>query len=76
MKGNQVVFQNPDMVDFQLREIEACIDNSVNAQYTLELSDQYGDNQFPYFVEETLAGQVEVGLKFKVFMEILFSNPF
>ena len=76
MKGNQVVFQNPDMVDFQLREIEVCIDNSVNAQYTLELSDQYGDNQFPYFVEETLAGQVEVGLKFKVFMEILFSNPF
>lgn len=40
MKGNQVVYQNPDMVDFQLREIEACIDNSVNAQYTLELSDQ------------------------------------
>ena len=40
LKGNQVVYQNPDMVDFQLREIEACIDNSVNAQYTLELSDQ------------------------------------
>lgn len=39
ISGTEVIYENPDMVDYQLRTIEECISPSVHNQYTLELSD-------------------------------------
>ena len=41
ISNNVVVYENPDLVDFQLRELETCIPSTSSNQFTLELSDSY-----------------------------------
>ena len=60
LSNNVVLYQNPDMVDFQLRELETCIPSSTLNQYTLELSDSYY-NLFQSLLVITLVGQAVVG---------------